>query len=89
MAEANPAVVALQAQYLASRQEASSCRTTAAQYESRASAADDVATALATAITSLGGAAPEFPPAPDPDEEDYPSTPPPPTDTPPLPEEGS
>ena len=89
MTEANPAVAALQAQYLASRQEASSCRTTAAQYESRAVAAEEVATSLATAIASLGGVVPVFPPAADADEEDFPSTPPPPTDTPPLPEEGS
>lgn len=74
MDEINPAVATLQTQYLASRQEASACRSTAAQYESRASSADAVATSLVAAIAALGGTVPVFPPEVDPDDEGFPST---------------
>lgn len=75
MTETNPAVATLQAQYLASRQEASECRSTAAQFESRATGADATADSLAAAIASLGGETPVFPPEPDPDEAEMSDTP--------------
>jgi len=69
------AITALQAQYLASRQEATACRSTAEQYTARASTADATADSLAAALEALGGALPAFPAPVDTDDEDYPSTP--------------
>lgn len=89
MSEPNPAVATLQAQYLASMQEASECRSTAAQFEARAASADATAGSLEAAIVALGGDVPVFPPEPDPDEAMLSSTPHPISDAPPEPEEGS